>query len=55
MLYFLNKPASCAIHGSDWDMTRAEWMPMSLSAPDTALGENNDSSVAIASKHLIMV
>src|ERR671923_887298 len=31
-LYFLNNPASCAIHGIDRDMTRAEWMPTNLSA-----------------------
>src|SRR5262245_17442530 len=31
-LYFLNKPASRAIHGIDCDMTRAEWIPTILSA-----------------------
>ena len=31
ILYFLNRPASSATHGNDCDITRAEWMPTSLS------------------------
>ena len=33
-LYFLNNPASCAIQGSDCDITRAECIPTSLSGAD---------------------
>src|SRR5215510_9535850 len=31
-LYFLKSPASVATQGMDCESTRAEWMPMSLSA-----------------------
>src|SRR5215510_15306770 len=33
-LYFLKSPASVATHGMDCESTRAEWMPMSLSAAE---------------------
>ncbi len=40
---FLNSPASCAIQGMDWDITCAEWRPVSRSAPIARFGGNSSN------------
>ena len=43
----LKSPASVATHGMDCERTRAEWMPMSLSAAESDCGYGEQRKMAL--------